>query len=376
MLSARMTAPPIPFGRTECADAARATVAAGLTWQACVTLLHAPHPYVGAVAALLIVEATVVRTLAAATRYAAGCVLGVAVAVPAALYVEPGTAGLALVVFASVVLSRREFLGHHGLHLPTTALITYALVRGRHPAELADHLAEIVLGLAFGLACSALLLPAVRVRSAERALERLRTLLAHHLDGLADSVTGRGRPREVLGPAWRHELDTAVAQARTAVEEAHESVRWNVRPTARRHRRHLDRRVLHALADVEEQVCATGRLLDERPAVGRVGARSQGAPRADGFAQPYARLLRTTALCVYDCRGQVRPHPALPAARHAVARLGRPGCDAPVARAEDRHLLRHLDAALTCLTTSAPAPPRPSARRHRAFGSLRPTQRR
>ncbi|ANP52602.1 hypothetical protein J2Z21_000102 [Streptomyces griseochromogenes] len=353
-------------------------MAAGLTWQACVTLLHAPHPYVGAVAALLIVEATVVRTVTAATRYAAGCLLGVAVAVPAALYVEPGMAGLALVVFASVLLARHEFLGHHGLHLPTTALITFALVRGRHPAELVDHLAEVMLGLAFGLACSALLFPAVRVRSAERALERLRSLLAHHLDGLADAVTGRGRPREVLGPAWRHELDTAVAEARTAVDEAHESVRWNVRPTARRRRWHLDRRVLRALADVEEQVCATGRLLDEKPLVSRAETPADAidvVPRTEGFTQPYARLLRTTALCVYDCRGG-RPHPALPAARHAVARLGRPGCDPSAARAEDRNLLHHLDAALTCLTASVPTPSRPPTRRHHALSTLRPTERR
>ncbi|MEU1403196.1 FUSC family protein [Streptomyces sp. NPDC005728] len=373
MRSAPKNALAMPIGRTDCADAARATVAAGLTWQVCVTLLHTPHPYVGAVAALLIVEATVVRTVTAAARYAAGCLLGVVIAVPAALFAEPGMAGLGVVVFASALLARREFLGHQGLHLPTTALITFALVRGRHPAELASHVAEIMLGIAIGLACSALLFPAVRVRSAERALERLRTQLARHLDGLADALTRRERPQNVLGSAWEHELDTALADARTAVDEAHESMRWNVRPTARRRRWHLDGRVLRALADVEQQVCAAGRLLDAQSAVGRPDAVSP-AP-ADGFAQPYARLLRTTALCVYDCRGG-RPHPALPAARHALARLGRPGCDPPVDRDEDRHLVRHLDAVLSCLTTSVPAPVRPPGRHHRTTGPLRPSRRR
>lgn len=371
MLSARMSARAMPFGRTDCADAARATVAAGLTWQVCVTLLHTPHPYVGAVAALLIVEATVVRTVAAATRYAAGCLLGVVIAVPAALYVEPAMVGLGLVVFVSVPLARHELLGHQGLHLPTTALITFALVRGRHPAELVSHLAEITLGIAFGLACSALLFPAVRVRSAERSVERLRTLLARHLDGLADAVARRERPRNVLGSGWERELDAALAQARTAVDEAHESVRWNVRPTARRRRWHLDRRVMRTLADVERQVCAAGRLLDTRPAVSRPGARGGGAAAADGFAGPYARLLRTTALCVYGCRGG-RPHPALPAARHALARLGGPDRDPPVDRDEDRHLVQHLDAVLSCLTTSVPTP----TRQHRVLSPLRPSQRR
>ncbi|MFJ9817320.1 aromatic acid exporter family protein [Streptomyces sp. NPDC101151] len=375
MRSARTSALAMPFGRTDCADAARATVAAVLTWQVCVTLLHLPHPYVGSVAALLIVEATVVRTVAAASRYAAGCLLGVAIAVPAALYAEPGMLGLGLVVFASALLARREFLGHQGLHLPTTALITFALVRGRHPAELVSHVAEIMLGIAIGLACSALLFPAVRVRSAERALERLRTQLAHHLEGLADAVTRRERPRSVLGSSWEHELDSAVSEARTALDEAHESVRWNVRPMARRRRWHLDRRVLRALADVERQVCATGRLLDAQHTTDRPGTRGEDTPGADRFAQPYARLLRTTALCVYDCRGG-HPHPALPAARHALARLGRPGREQFVACAEDRHLVDHLDAVLSCLTTSVPTPTRPPARRHRALGPLRPSPRR
>jgi hypothetical protein len=276
-----------------------------------------------------------------------------------------------------------------------------------------------VIGIAFGLTCSALLFPAVRVRSAERALERLRTLLAHRLDTLADTVVRRERPRSVLGTGWERELDAAVEEARTAVDEAHESVRWNMRPTARRHHGHLDRQVLRTLTDVEKQVCATGRLLDERPGASRppaeetdrtrAGAANQppaqaadqspahaadrspaqtpapgtaqpstdpvaDTPVTEGVAKPYAQLLRTTALCVYGWRGG-RPHPALPAARHALARLSDPhGAPAP-ARDGEKHLLHHLDATLSTLTTSASTPPRPSARTRRGVRSLRPARR-
>ncbi|MCZ0991379.1 hypothetical protein O1M54_48195 [Streptomyces diastatochromogenes] len=321
-------------------------------------------------AALLIVEATVVRTVAAATRYAAGCLLGVVVAVPAALYVEPAMVGLGLVVFASVPLARHELLGHQGLHLPTTALITFALVRGRHPAELVSHLAEITLGIAFGLACSALLFPAVRVRSAERSVERLRTLLARHLDGLADAVARRERPRNVLGSGWERELDAALAQARTAVDEAHESVRWNVRPTARRRRWHLDRRVMRTLADVERQVCAAGRLLDTRPAVSRPGARAGRCRR-----RRFRRAVRTIA--AHDGPVRLRVPGRAPPSR-AACRPARPRPPrrtrprSPVDRDEDRHLVQHLDAVLCCLTTSVPTP----TRQHRVLSPLRPSQRR
>ncbi|MGW7792431.1 FUSC family protein [Streptomyces tricolor] len=354
------------LGRTDGAEAARATVAAGLTWQTCTALLHTPDPYAGAVAALLIVETTVVRTASAALRYGAGCLLGVLVAVPGALYARPGMAGLALVVFASVLLARRGFLGHHGIHVPTTALITFALLRGHHRGELVSHLAEIVLGIGFGLACSALLFPAVRVRSAERALEELRALVARYLDGLADAVVRRERPRDVLGPSWEQDLDTALERARTAVEEAHESMRWNVRPVARRRRWHLDRRVLCTLADVAQELAATGRLLDARP-----GAARTPGPEA-AFARSYARLLRTTALCAYSCRGG-RPHPALPATRRALTRLGSARCDPPAADAETGRLLRHLESALSCLSAPPPAPP---VRTHRALRPLRHTPRR
>ncbi|MCC5477681.1 FUSC family protein [Streptomyces barringtoniae] len=354
------------IGRAGGAEAARATVAAGLTWQTCARLLHIPDPYAGAVAAVLIVETTAAATVSAATRYAAGCLMGVLLAVPGALYAEPGMAGLAVVVFASVLLARHGFLGHHGLHVPTTALIAFALVRGRHPDELAAHLAEMVLGLAFGLACSVLLFPAVRVRSAERALEELRLLVARSLDGLADAVVRQERPRTVLGPAWEDDLGRALTRARTAVGEAHESLRWNVRPTARRRRWHLDDRVLGTLTDVAGQVTATGRLLDVHPDA------AEDSRSGPAFTQPYARLLRTTALCAYSCRGG-RPHPALPAARQALARLGAPGCDPPDRAATDRPLLRPLESALTCLSSPAPAPP---ARSHRLLDPLRPSPRR
>ncbi|MFG2881909.1 hypothetical protein ACGFYV_06215 [Streptomyces sp. NPDC048297] len=195
-------------------------------------------------------------------------------------------------------------------------------------------------------------------------------------------------------------------EARTAVDEAHESVRWNIRPTARRHHGHLDRQVLRTLTDVEKRVCATGRLLDGRPGASRPPvdatdrAQPQAAPRSpartpspgtgadqppahtdppagtpvtEGVAQPYAQLLRTTALCVHGCRGG-RPHPALPAARHALARLSDPdGAPAP-ARDGEKHLLRHLDATLSTLTAPASVPPRrPPA--HTRLSSLRPARR-
>ncbi|MFF9001312.1 hypothetical protein ACF1GW_34730 [Streptomyces achromogenes] len=355
MRGARRPGVPTRIARTDLAEAARASVAAGLTWQTCAALLHTPAPYAGAVAALLIVETTVVRTVSAALRYGAGCLLGVLVAVPAALYARPVLAGLALVAFASVLPARHGFFGHHGVHVPMTALLTFALVRDRHPDEVIVHLAEIVLGIAFGLACSALLCPAVRVRSAERALEELRALVARYLDGLADAVLRRERPRHVLGPAWERDLDAALERARTAVAEARESTRWNVRPAARRRR--PDDRVLDILTDVARRLAATGRLLDARPETAGAAA----------FARPYTRLLRTTALCAYCCRGG-RPHPALPAARHALTRLG--DCAPPAADPGAGRLLGHLDSALTSL--SAPPP----ARAGRARVPLRPAPRR
>ncbi|SEC25839.1 hypothetical protein SAMN05216532_0903 [Streptomyces sp. 2231.1] len=304
--------------RAGCAEAARATVAAGLTWQTCAALLHTPDPYAGAVAALLIVETTVARTVSAALRYAAGCLLGVLVAVPGALYAEPAMLGLGFVVFASVLLARQGFLGHYGLHVPTTALITYALVRGRHSGELTSHLAEIVVGIAFGLACSALLCPTVRVRSAERALEDLRVLIARHLDGLADAAVRRERPRKVLGTTWEDDLDTALTRARAAVDEAHESMRWNVRPTARRRRWHLDRRVLETLTDVAGRVAATGRLLDTHPSAAGVPRPASAASGADaGFSPTRGGVTDRTS----DSPGRVRAA----APEHALGSPGHPG---------------------------------------------------
>ncbi|MFV0137551.1 FUSC family protein [Streptomyces sp. HMX87] len=379
------TGPPAAAPRWDTAgwaDATRATVAAGVSWQVCDSLLHQPQPYSGALAALLVVETTVVGTAASAARYAAGCLIGAVLAVPAALLGGPDVVGLGLIVFVCVLTTRRGFLGHHGLHVPMTALLTFALVRGRHTAELSTHVTEIAVGIVVGLASSALLLPAVRIRPAEYALDRLRSRLAGCLDELARAVDRGERPQDVLGPDWRSAVGEAVAEARTAVREAHESMRWNVRPVARRRRWHLDHCVLGALAEVAEHVCAMGRLLDERPA--RESARSPG-PDGHSRTRWYARLLRTTAVCVYDCRGG-RPHPALPPARRALGRLHTAHAEAdgpgpgrgtapdpgpgPGPGVEDA-LLCHLDAILTGLASAVPAtspeaPSRPAPHEHHA----------
>ncbi|MEV8312426.1 aromatic acid exporter family protein [Streptomyces flavidovirens] len=331
--------------------AARATGAAGLAWGVCCAVLGEQRPYPAALAALLIAESTVFRSFVAGAQYAAGCAVGMLIGLPATVLIGPAWLGLCVVVFLSVVAAGNDRLGHHGVHVPITALFAFVLGRDHLGDEVVPHVLEMGVGVAVGIAFNALLFPPLRLRPAERALDILRTRLAATLEGLATAVQDGRSSQAVLGPGWSTALDDAVARAHAALAEAHESKRWNVRPAARRALWHLDRTVLATLEDVADRVRAIGRLLDEAPPPPPAGNAEPGDATRDPALAHCARLLRSTALCVYGCRGG-RPHPVLPAAQRACRRLEdlvttEGGNPAPAGL--DCRLVEHLKEALACL---------------------------
>ncbi|MGW7102740.1 aromatic acid exporter family protein [Streptomyces sp. NPDC054838] len=329
--------------------AARATAAAGLAWGVCCAVQAEQRPYPAALAALLIAESTVLRSFVAGAQYAVGCAVGVLIGLPATLLIGPAWVGLCVVVFLSVVAAQHGRFGHHGVHVPITALFAFVLGRDHLGDEVVPHVLEIAVGVVVGIVFNALLFPPLRLRPAERALDTLRTRLAAALEGLATSAHEGRTSEAVLGPGWSTELDDAVARAGAALSEAHESKRWNVRPTARRTPWHLDHAVLATLDNVAGRVRAIGQLLDGASPT-RTDQGSSDATGDPGLVH-CAPLLRSTALCVYGCRGG-RPHPVLPAAQRACRRLeehttGRGGGGAPAGL--DGRLIEHLNDALACL---------------------------
>ncbi|MFJ3233908.1 aromatic acid exporter family protein [Streptomyces sp. NPDC086787] len=335
----------------------RAAAAAGLAWAVCTTAFGSDAPYPAALAALLVTEASAFRSLVAAAQYSVGCALGVLIAVPVAVFVHPTLPALCLVVFASVVAAQHDRLGHHGVHVPITALFAFAMARSQLWDDLAPHVLETAVGVAIGAMLNAVVFPPLHLRPAERALGELRDQLARVLELLALALRDRRLPQELLGPDWAAGLDRAVRRADDELTAARESRRWNLRSAARGSVRHLDDDVLDALARVADRAREIGRLLDDErdergpsPAPRRDAAQRRGDPVTPAFRPGGARLLVGTALCVRSCAGG-RPHPILPAARWAGRRL-----HTAAGSTKDHGLARQLEDMLASLDDGRGAP--------------------
>ncbi|UNO43480.1 SpoIIE family protein phosphatase [Streptomyces sp. MST-110588] len=363
--------------------AARASVAGVLAWQLSRAVLEQSQPYPAALAALLVVHPTVFRSCTAGLQYASGCALGALIALPAAFLIGPTWYALGSALLLSFLVAGHERLGTHGIHVPITCLFVLLLGQSHLRDELLPHLAAIALGVAVGIVVNLLLVPPLRLRPAEAALDRLRGELAGVLHGLATAVTEGARPEDVLDRRWRERLASVVQEARLALDQAHESLRWNPRTRARRAVWHLDRDVLATLERVAADAVAAARALDRgtsatasaSPAPPPASSPSQSPPpsppppsrteqpacgssRGLPFDAGYARLLNGTALCVRGCKGG-RPHPVLPATRLAWRQLAEPTGrrhGSLEAQAAEGHLLMILDRALDDLGDQGPRP--------------------
>ncbi|MFH8345304.1 aromatic acid exporter family protein [Streptomyces sp. NPDC018045] len=355
--------------------AVRAGVAAALAWQLCRSVWEAPQPGPAVVAALLVVHPTVFRSCTAGLQYAAGCTLGALIALPAAVLVGPTWLSMSAVLLLSLLAAGHQRFGAHGLHVPITAVFVL-LLGPSHAGQILPHLLEIGVGIAVAVLFNALLPPPLRLRAAEVALDRLRDDLAGVLDGAAAAVRAARHPDDVLDPRWRARVTDTAARARSALGQAHESLRWNVRARNRNTVWHLDRQILDSLErvahDAEAVVAALDDLAAERPAGAPDGA--GGAARTDAWDREFragcARLLTCLALCVRGCRGG-SPHPVLPATRRVWRELAE-RCgdrhDSLDARVAECRLLILLDQALHDVAGGRPRTARPARSRTAATG--------
>jgi uncharacterized membrane protein YgaE (UPF0421/DUF939 family) len=362
----------------------RATLAGLVAWYLCVWGGVSSEPYPAALAALLCVRSTVVGSFSSAARYATGCLVGAAIALPVAYTTGPTYPGLAFVLLLSGLAGSSRLFGAHGMHVPATALAVLVLARGELKAELAPHIADIVLGAVVGVLFNLVHAP-VRLRAAESAVDRARSELAVVLRGLGTALAEGSPPEQRLGEAWREPLSARVREARGELDHARESVRWNPRRRARRAvRRRLDEEALGALERLTDHAAEIGRVIDratagsDRSGSDRSGLQRSGLQRSgsqwarfpdEEFRHGYAGLLHGTAACVRECRQGFR-HPVLGSTRAGWERLVRetdsrhhehgPGTEAGRAvLAVEGRLLLLLDRALADLdrpeaTSAAP----------------------
>jgi uncharacterized membrane protein YccC len=230
----------------------------------------------------------VARSLRESIQYITGFVLGAALAVSAGLLLGPGTAGIAVVVLAGMLIASWRRLGNQSTQVTFTALFVL-LLGGHQPLHYITHRSsEAAIGLITGLVINIVVFPPLQLRPAEHAVRQWGDDIGGALDFLADAVTAPG-DKVKRWPQHDDQMFTSAQQARAAVRHARESLRWNPRASASRRVPRPDAATLGALEDLATRTRAVaGSLLD-------TSAEHPQARIPESFGQDYARLLHKVA---------------------------------------------------------------------------------
>jgi uncharacterized membrane protein YccC len=254
-------------------------------------------PYFAPLAALLGVYPTVARSLRESIQYIAGFVLGAALAVSAGLLLGPGTAGIAVVVLAGMLIASWQRLGNQSTQVTFTALFVL-LLGGHQPLHYITHRSsEAAIGVITGLVINIAVFPPLQLRPAEHAVRKWGNDIADALAVLADAVTAPGESGR-RWPQHDDQLFTSAQQARAAARHARESLRWNPRASVSKRVPRPDAATLGALEELTTRTRAIAHCL--------IDSTTEPAPPPipASFGERYARLLRMVAGAVRQLADQ------------------------------------------------------------------------
>ena len=206
----------------------RLTGAAALAYGIAEATLSDRRPLTAALTALLIVQVTLLGTIADSIRRIIAVVLGVSVAIGFTTIVPFSVWSLSAVIAASILLGLLLRLGPHLLEVPISAMLVLGV--GGAEAAATSRISETLVGTAAGLAVTLLLPPAVQNRTAGAAVEGFAIELAELLERVADDL-----PQPVSVEQARRWLDESrrathrVPAVEQALVDAEQSRRMNAR---------------------------------------------------------------------------------------------------------------------------------------------------
>ncbi len=210
------------------------TVLAGvLAWFVATEVFDLPQSFLAPWAALLVVHATVYRTLSGGARQVAGAVLGVLLAWAVGNLLGLDALAVAVVLTVGLVVGTHRLFGDEVGVVATTALIVLTTGFSDEHNMLLSRLLDTGIGIVVGLVVNLAVWPPLRRRTAIGALDALDDDLG---DLLCDIGRGLESPYDeedlALWDERTRQLDDNIEHAWGLVRQARESARLNPRRTA------------------------------------------------------------------------------------------------------------------------------------------------
>src|SRR3954453_17074633 len=206
----------------------RIAIAATLAFVVSLPLTGEDAPVLAPLTALLVSQATVHRSLVSAARRVLAVLAGVLIGAFVSSIIGLTWWSVGLAVFTALLLGVLLRLGDFTSEGAVTALLVLAVTGQRDFAF--DRLWETLIGAGVGIAVNVLLVPPVYVQPAGDALMSLGRAMAELLSDTAEGLRkdwSEDSARGWLAAAWK--LDQPLADARTALVTAEDSLRFNPR---------------------------------------------------------------------------------------------------------------------------------------------------
>ena len=241
------------------AQHAKTALAGVIAWVVAIDVLGLEQPFLAPWAAVLVVHATVYRTVSRGGQQIGATFLGVFLAWASGSLFGVGPLGMGVMLAAAFLLGRHRWLEEESMTVATTGIVVLATNSIGQSHLLAGRLLDTSIGVVVGLAVNLVVWPPLRDRAARSFAHELPRRLA---DTLVQMATGLDKD---LDPAdveeWMRrcrEVDLDIDHAWVLLRQARESSRLNPR---RSQPTDIDEmgRVLHLLEEAVAEAVSLAR---------------------------------------------------------------------------------------------------------------------
>ena len=205
---------------------AKTALAATVSWELAIRLLHSSLPALAALGAILTVQVTVKQTISFGIQQVVGVTVGVGAAVLAVRVLGVHTWSVGLVILGALVVGNLLRLGRQVNQVAISALLVLALGTQYGSVRVVDTL----LGAVVGVLVNTLLVPPTHVEAAAHRIGGVAADLGLLLADIGARLRGEWEP--AAAREWLHrarDLDAARHDAGEAVRRGDESLRYNPR---------------------------------------------------------------------------------------------------------------------------------------------------
>lgn len=281
-----------PVTSVEWVQHGKTALAGTLAWLVARDLLGMEQPFLAPWAAVLVVHATIYRTVSRGGQQVVATVLGVLLAWAAGTVFGIGPLGMAVLLAASFLVGRHRWLVEESTTVATTGIVVLATNAIDSTHLLGARLLDTGVGIVVGLAVNLVVWPPLRDRAVRSYVRSLPGELAGILASMSEEL-GRDLSEEAADDWVRRcrEVDVHIDHAWGLLRLAQESSRMNPR---RSQPADLDAlvRVLHVLENLVAESLSLARTV--------ATSASHHHEWEDTFRSGWQRLLATTAQALED----------------------------------------------------------------------------